>query len=163
MPEQSVTVDAGPFKRAGEHASMATFKIDTLKELRRDQLLILWRAHLDQDPPRLRKELIVPLLAYRLQEREHGGLSQAARRCLGELADEVDGRRRSLSPAGSACKAGTRLVRSWKGELHEVIVSERGFEYRGRRFTTLSVIAREITGTRWSGPVFFGLREKASR
>ena len=64
--------------------------------------------------------------------------------------------------SGSTYKVGTRLVRSWKGELHEVTVLEQGFEHRGQRFNNLSVIAREITGTRWSGPAFFGLREKAS-
>ena len=99
------------------------------------------------------------MLAYRIQEREHGGLSQVARKRLKEAAEQHEGKKRS----GSGHHPGTRLVRSWKGELHEVTVGEHGFEYRGRRFTTLSVIAREITGTRWSGPVFFGLREQASR
>ncbi len=131
-----------------------------LEKLRRDQLLAIWREHFEEAPPaRLRKELMVPLLAYRMQERTHGGLSQRARQRLREIAD---GRRASGPAAGSTYKAGTRLVRSWKGELHQVTVTEHDFEYRGTRYATLSVIAREITGTRWSGPAFFGLREKVS-
>ena len=139
---------------------MSTPKFDTLSKLKREALVPVWREHFNEDPPpRLRKELMVPLLAYRIQEREHGGLSQAVRRRLKELAEREEGKKRS----GSSYQPGTRLVRSWKGELHEVTVAEHGFEYRGRRFATLSVIAREITGTRWSGPVFFGIREQASR
>ena len=103
--------------------------------------------------------MLVPLLLYRVQEQEQGGLSQFARRRLKELAEEGEGRRRS----GASYNTGTRLVRSWKGELHEVTVVEHGFEYRGQRFRNLSAIARTITGTRWSGPVFFGLREGADR
>ena len=56
---------------------------------------------------------------------------------------------------------GVQLVREWRGEMHRVTVPEDGFEYRDRRYPSLSVIAREITGTRWSGPRFFGLREAA--
>ena len=57
---------------------------------------------------------------------------------------------------------GTRLVRDWQGVQHEVTVLSGGFEYRGRRFKSLSVIARTITGTRWSGPLFFGMRKTGS-
>ena len=137
---------------------MSTPKIDQLPKLKREELLPIWQEQFGEDPlPRLRKELMVPLLIYRTQEREHGGLSQAARRRLKEIAEQTVGKRR----AGPGHHPGTRLVRSWKGELHEVTLGEQDFEYRGRHFATLSVIAREITGTRWSGPVFFGLREKA--
>ena len=141
---------------------MSTSEVQNLIKLKREALLPVWREYFDEDPPpRLRKELMVPLLAYRIQEREQGGLSQAARRRLKEHIEQLDGKQGAGSSA--TCRAGTRLVRSWKGELHGVTVLDEGFEYRGNRFATLSVIAREITGTRWSGPVFFGLREKATR
>ena len=55
---------------------------------------------------------------------------------------------------------GTRLIRSWHGEVHEVLSTDRGYEYRRKNYRSLSKIAREITGTRWSGPAFFGIREK---
>ena len=140
-----------------------TTKIGDLSKRKRDELISVWLECFDESPPpRLRKELLVPLLIYRLQERQHGGLSQSARRRLKGLAEQYDGKGRSCAANGLHHRAGTRLVRSWKGELHEVTVTEQGFEYRGQRFPNLSVIAREITGTRWSGPVFFGLREKAS-
>ena len=139
-----------------------TLTSSDLGTLKRDQLLTIWREHFANDPPaRLRKELMVPLLAYRMQEREHGGLSQTARQRLRDVTEALNGRRPSGPVAGSTYKPGTRLVRSWKGELHEVTVAEPGFAYRGSTYATLSVIAREITGTRWSGPAFFGLREKA--
>ena len=133
-----------------------------LTKLKREELTRAWKEHLHSDPPlRLRKEVMASLLAYRIQVREQGDLSQAARRRLKEFIEQLDGKQ----GAGSSvtCKAGTRLVRSWKGELHGVTGLDEGFEYRGNRFATLSGIAREITGTRWSGPVFFGLREKATR
>ena len=102
---------------------------------------------------------MVRAIAYRIQERMLGGLDPATRRRLDRTADELaQGRRPSAGPI--AIKPGTRLLREWGGVVHEVIVLEKSVRYRGELWPSLSAVAREITGSRWSGPRFFGLREK---
>jgi hypothetical protein len=103
---------------------------------------------------------MVPILAYRIQEREYGGLSNVARKRLREIAKSIEPGKQVEGRRSSDLGQGTRLVRSWRGEVHEVEVSDGGFTYRGKRFSNLSQIAREITGTRWSGPVFFGTKQR---
>jgi hypothetical protein len=126
----------------------------------KEQLLVIWKESFGSDAPvHLRKELMVPILAYRIQEREYGGLSLAARRQLKELAKTSSARSSVRSEGRSAVETGSRLMRSWRGEIHEVFVIEDGFECRGKQYGSLSKIAREITGTRWSGPLFFGTRK----
>ena len=98
---------------------------------------------------------MVPILAYRIQEREYGGLANAARKRLRDIAGK-----QARGRGSSGLDHGTRLVRSWKGEVHEVEVSNGTFAYRGKQYSNLSRIAREITGTRWSGPVFFGTKPR---
>jgi Protein of unknown function (DUF2924) len=100
-------------------------------------------------------------IAYKIQECAHGGLSRATLRKLQALAEQLEaGDGRWLDPY-PALKPGTRLVRSWGGEAHSVLVLDEGFEYRGARFRSLSQIARAITGGRWSGPRFFGLKRRS--
>ena len=106
---------------------------------------------------------MVPILAYRIQEREYGGLSHAARKRLKEIAQSVESRKRPAREASAQIDTGSRLIRSWHGEVHEVAVTDAGFEYRGRQYSSLSKIAGEITGTRWSGPLFFGTRKAAAK
>jgi hypothetical protein len=134
-------------------------KIAELPKLSKAQLLPVWAENFSTPPPpNLRKELMVPILAYRMQEREYGGLSHATRRKLKEIAIST-----RLKPRGRTTAAdiqeGTTLVRTWKGESHEVRVFSDRYEYRGQRFGSLSEIARAITGTRWSGPAFFGTKK----
>jgi hypothetical protein len=132
-------------------------RIAALPALNKTQLLVVWRENFPHPPPpKLRKELMVPVLAYRMQEKEFGGLSQRARKKLQELA--------ASSPKGkqrpNAVQDGTRLVRTWRGEVHEVRVADSGYVYRGQQYSSLSRIARAITGTQWSGPLFFGTNKK---
>jgi Protein of unknown function (DUF2924) len=135
-------------------------QISTLPSLNKAQLLAIWAENFSKDPPpNLRKELMVPILAYRIQEREFGGLSHAARRRLREVAASLRTDKPSQERPDSARQTGTRLLRLWRGETHEVIASGSGYEYRGQTYSSLSRIAREITGTRWSGPLFFGVRK----
>ena len=102
-------------------------------------------------------------VAYRLQEHQHGGLSPAMKVRLANAAKASDG---GQSRAGGrrasvrhTVKPGTRFLREWGGRNHEVTATAEGrFEYRGTAYRSLSAIAREITGTRWSGPAFFGMR-----
>jgi hypothetical protein len=138
-------------------------EITTLAGKNKTQLLLLWKENFSQDPPNhLRKELMVSILAYRIQEKEYGGLSNNARNRLRDIARTLDSERSSRKRPPSSLKAGTRLVRSWQGVVHEVAVLDNGFEYRSQSYGNLSAIAREITGTRWSGPLFFGIRKKSA-
>ena len=132
--------------------------------MNKQQLLVIWKANFGKAAPaHLRKQLMVPVLAYGIQEREYGGLSHASRKRLRELAESLE----SMSPqkqkviTEDAAESGSRFVRSWHGEIYEVLVKPDGFEYRGRMYGSLSKIACEITGTRWSGPLFFGIRKPA--
>ncbi len=130
-----------------------------LETLARPELRARWDRALGQPAPkRVSRDLLLRALAHHLQEQAEGGLSKAALRRLAGLADpKIDGGR--TRPAAPRPRPGTRLVREWRGEVHRVDVIDGGFDYRGERYASLSRIAREITGTRWSGPLFFGLRK----
>ncbi|MGE0093093.1 MAG: DUF2924 domain-containing protein [Alphaproteobacteria bacterium] len=109
-------------------------------------------------PPHMSRGLLLLSLAYRIQERAFGGLSEATRKKLLKIAADLERDPNCLEPKGPRIKAGTRLVKEWKGEVHEVTVEPDGYTYRNKRYGSLSEIARQITGTRWSGPLFFGLK-----
>ena len=100
-------------------------------------------------------------LAYRIQELAYGGLAGEAKAELERIAEEDDRQRRGgpvqRKKAAPLLRTGTRLIREWDGQRHEVTAVEGGFEYKGRRYRSLSAIAKSITGAHWSGPHFFGL------
>ena len=102
---------------------------------------------------------MIPFLAYRIQENAHGGLKPSTRSELRRIARGIE------NPSASSgqvlqprIKPGTQIIRQWRGETHEVVVIESGYQYRQASYQSLSEIARKITGTRWSGPAFFGLK-----
>ena len=136
--------------------------LDSLDALKPDELAERWRALYGADPPaRLRRPLIIQALAYRLQEKALGGLKPATRRLLEAAAGRREGKLRSARPHPKrSAQAGAVLVREWHGIKHQVTVLKDGFMFKGRQFESLSKVAREITGTRWSGPLFFGLRSR---
>jgi hypothetical protein len=101
---------------------------------------------------------MIPILAYRIQEQTFGPLTLESLRRLRQLARTFEADPRKAIPSGPRIKAGTRLVRQWRGEVHVVNVQAKDFEYKGSRYQSLSEIARLITGTRWSGPLFFGVK-----
>jgi hypothetical protein len=105
---------------------------------------------------------MLPILAYYLQAQEFGGLSEASVRRLRKLAATFEANPNAVVSNRPPIKPGTRLVREWKEQVHVVEVETKGYAYRGSRYENLSEIARLITGTRWSGPLFFGLRTKPS-
>jgi hypothetical protein len=107
------------------------------------------------------RDLMIREVAYKMQERAHGGLAPTIKRRLRTLAVEFEANgANSLVPA-PLLKPGTRLLREWQGRTHTVIVLDDAFEYDGERYQSLTQIARHITGARWSGPRFFGLRKAA--
>jgi hypothetical protein len=132
-------------------------QLAALPNLERKALQSLWQGLFARLPnPALRREVLIPILAYRLQEQEFGGLRNSLKKQLVNLAGI--GRNSGIEPNLLRPKPGTRFVREWKGKLHEVSVLPDGYEYNDQSFGSLSEIARLITGTRWSGPAFFGLR-----
>lgn len=112
-------------------------------------------------PPRMSRNLLLRAIAYRIQERALGGLDPSTRRRFDRAAADVAAGR-NPAPLAPRIKPGTRLLREWQGRVHEVIVLEKGVEYRGEPWPSLSAVAREITGARWSGPRFFGLKGTAN-
>ena len=107
------------------------------------------------------RDLMIREIAYKMQERAHGGLALAVKRRLRALAEEFEANGAgSLAPA-PLLKPGTRLLREWGGKTHTVIVLDDGFEYDGERYQSLTQIAVRITDAHWSGPRFFGLGKAA--
>lgn len=139
-------------------------QIAKLRVLSRSELLDLWQELYNKAaPPGIRREILVPFLAYRIQENAYGGLKPTALAELRRIARALDRNRRSNEPLGRPrIKPGTRLFRQWRGHTHEVFVTESGYEYRQVSYRSLSEIARRITDTRWSGPAFFGLKKASS-
>lgn len=131
--------------------------LEALRDMSRGDLLELWdRETLGTLPNRTSTQFLARLLAYELQARQHGGLRKRTRSALQAIvANGVP-----ESPAKVAT-TGTRLVREWNGIRHVVDVTKEGAFYRGKTYRSLSAVAREITGARWSGPRFFGLQRKA--
>jgi hypothetical protein len=136
-----------------------TITIESLEKRSFSELQRVWRSLNLRDPPRVRRRILAGLLAYKLQEKNQCAAPSDLARRLKQIAG-ADGREPNVAAAEQQIKPGTRLQRMWKNELHEVTALGANFSYRGRIYDNLSVIAREITGTRWSGPAFFGLRNK---
>jgi Protein of unknown function (DUF2924) len=134
-----------------------------LPTMDRKALLKLWRELFDRVPiPALRRETLIPVLAFRIQEKVFGGLKESTARKLRELAEErAVGE--TLVQTMLRPKIGTRYVREHAGKLHEVTVLDAGYEYEGATYRSLTEIAKIITGSKWSGPAFFGLKRKARR
>jgi hypothetical protein len=132
--------------------------IASLSKLGIDELRERWKAMFGKPPSRdISRSFLTRAIAYRLQEKALGGLKASTRRLLAEFAhDGANGS--ALAVPSRIVQPGAVLVREWRGISHQVSVFEKGFCFRGRRYRSLSEVAREITGTRWSGPLFFGLR-----
>jgi hypothetical protein len=135
-------------------------QLDRLHELDTEELREQWQTLFGADPPsKLRSSLMIQGIAYRLQEKALGGLKPVTLRLLERIADDAAARRQvSIAPEKIRVSAGTVLIREWHGTKHQVTVARDGFLYRAKRFHSLSQIARMITGSRWSGPLFFGLK-----
>jgi hypothetical protein len=135
-------------------------RLAALKAMKTPELKEQWRDLFGTEPPPYNRRFFESRLAYRIQELAYGGLKPETVKRLEALGEQLDG--------GSIAKrrmrqerrpiAGTRLIRDWQGVEHTVTVLADGFEWQGRPYRSLSAIARAITGTRWNGWVFFGLK-----
>lgn len=134
---------------------IAALKAMSVKELKTE-----WERLLGSAAPNNSRAFLEARIAYRLQELTYGGPDHETRRMLDLLADEVEGvsRRKNQIADPRNPVAGTRLIREWNGVEHTITVLKDGFEWQGRKYKSLSGIAREITGVRWNGYRFFGLQ-----
>jgi hypothetical protein len=132
-------------------------QIAGLRTLPRHELLEMWEKLFKRGVPQgIRRELMIPVLAYQIQENAYGGLKLSTRSELRRIAREFEKAKDSPKlGVRTKMKTGTRIYREWRGETHEVIITEEGYEYRGVACRSLSEIARKITGVQWSGPAFF--------
>jgi hypothetical protein len=124
------------------------------------QLRAVWRESWRRPAPDFAPDLLRRGIAWKLQSRVHGVLPSDTKRILEAAADRLRNGAPITSVKSITLKPGTRLVRSWRGKTHQVIVLESGYEHEERRYTSLTQIASAITGSRWSGPVFFGLKKR---
>jgi hypothetical protein len=123
----------------------------------RDRYVALFR----RDPPKaFGPDLLRRSVAQKMQENSYGGLSKGMQRELDRLVAAMIAKPGERLPVARRAQSGTVLVRDWKGKSHRVMIMEEGFGYDGRSYASLSEIARLITGTRWNGPRFFGLRRQ---
>ncbi len=151
-------------------------EIETLAQLDLHDLRVRWRRMFRTPPPdRLGASLLRRILAHKLRARAMGDLDAESVRFLERIVRDHDDRRRAGAvkpkavpvvpavPRERGHREGTLFVREFAGEMHRVVVVKGGFDWRGVVYRSLSQIARQITGTTWNGPRFFGLRDKPER
>ena len=136
-----------------------TAEIAQLDGLGLGALRDLWRQRLGSPPRFASTELTRLWLAWELQARARGGYDPATRRRLKQLSKSSKADAPPTSAALGALKPGAVLTREWGGVTHRVMVLEEGFAWAGQNYGSLSEIATRISGTRWSGPRFFGLKQ----
>jgi hypothetical protein len=137
---------------AAEIASLSKLNIDELRER--------WKAICGKAPSReIGRSFLTRAISYRLQERAYGGIKPSTSRLLTRAVEET-ATGSSKRPQTRMAQSGTILIREWQGIAHRVTMLDDGVSFNGKRYRSLSEVAREITGSRWSGPRFFGLRSQ---
>lgn len=127
-------------------------------------LRVRYREVFRTDPPKaFGPDLLRRSIAHRIQEKAYGGLPAPARRLFDQLVKAAMAKPNGRLELPRRIKPGSELVRTWKGKSYRVTVMADGFAHEGKTFTSLSEIASEITGTKWNGPRFFGLRSAPNR
>ena len=141
-------------------------RLAALKTMPTPELKTQWRELFDSEPPPFNRRYLESRLAYRIQELAYGGLKPDTVKRLEALGEQLDGGNittRRIRGGDLKPIAGTRLIREWQRTEHVVTVTQDGYEWQGRPYQSLSAIARAITGTRWNGWVFFGVRGARAR
>ena len=146
-------------------AKSVVAQVVELDHLPMNTLRAKWQTLFGTEPPDTRnKRQLTIRLAYRIQELAFGGLSREAREKLEKLAgmsaSGIDGSSVARDPDKPV--PGTKFIREWQGAKVEVTALEEGFEYAGKNYRSLTAVATEITGTKWNGPDFFGLRRRTT-
>lgn len=147
--------------RAYEHAHgpvSIDAKVRSLEILNREALVAEWIKINKRPPPlNLSRGFLLRAITYQIQEADLGGLKKSVRERLRKIAAGINAEER----APSQVNPGTRFLREWHGVTHEVVIEERGVRYQGKIYRSLSEVAQVITGTKWSGPMFFGLKKRS--
>jgi Protein of unknown function (DUF2924) len=139
-------------------------ELSGLETLDNPALKARWRSlYGTEPPPRISRDLLIRAVAYRIQENALGGLKLSTRKLLGRVANDAAARKTSKVVPVRKIGLNTILIREWGGTRHEVTVLEKGAMFRGKRYRSLSQVARVITGSHWSGPLFFGLKAPAKK
>ena len=141
-------------------------RVAAIKTMPTPALKTMWRDLHGTEAPPYNRRFLESRLAYRIQELAYGGLKPETVRRLERLGEELDGgdkKKRGMRLDRDRPITGTRLLREWQGVEYIVTVTADGFEWQGRPYKSLSAIARAITGTRWNGWVFFGLKNHRGR
>jgi hypothetical protein len=137
-------------------------RLVALPTMSKAALCDLWKQFFHSDPSSdLRRNLMIPILAYRIQEHAFGSLSARTRERLRQLSQAFEKGRDPTAVRAPLLRPGTRLVRQWGDVVYLVNIQTDGYEYQGIRYKSLSAVARRITGTRWSGPLFFGIKHES--
>ena len=156
-PEQAIFPSPIP-------AESLAARLNALKALRYPELRAEWRRLYRVLPPkRVARELLLLGVAWKVQEQTQGGLGAATRRSLAGLIETLERDGDVKRTRVVQLKPGAKLVREWHGKTHTVMVLDEGFEWRGKRWRSLTTIAHAISGAHWSGPRFFGLTGRATR
>ena len=152
--------------KSGRNQNSVLRQLAALQKLSEPELREKWRDLYGSEPPYFRPTFLRKRLAFRIQELFYGTLSDESVKKLSEMAlnDPMSNiSRHEKNPKGNNADEktlpGTRLLREWNGRQYEVIAKEKGFEYDGMEFRSLTAVARKITGVQWNGPVFFGLKK----
>ena len=146
-------------KRGIQDATACREALSRLPTLEIGELRQQWRGlYKTQAPPNLSRELLLGAVAYRMQEVALGGLCPARQRQLRQMALQFNRTGAAYTLPRPELKPGTRLIREWQGRTYDVLVLDDGFSWQNTRYRSLSAVARKITGTAWSGPLFFGLK-----
>ena len=146
-------------KRGIQDATACREALSRLPTLEIGELRQQWRGlYKTQAPPNLSRELLVRAVAYRMQELALGGLRPEPRRQLLRIAQQFKETGAAKTTSRPNLRPGTRLLREWQGRTYDVLVLDDGFSWQNTRYRSLSALARKITGTAWSGPLFFGLK-----
>jgi len=137
-------------------------RLAALKTTSTPDLKSQWRELFESEPPAFNRRYLESRLAYRIQELAYGGLKPETVKRLEILGEQLDGGNITLRRIRADLKpiAGTKLIREWQGIEQTVTVLADGYEWQGRPYRSLSAVARAITGTRWNGWVFFGLKSQ---
>jgi hypothetical protein len=154
----------GPPLKSDDDAVQIEKEIATLRTISIAALKERWQKLFKNSAPKyFRREFLIRAIAYQLQVEMFGGLSSETKRKLRQIAEALrDGAEPALASA-PRIKPGTKLIRSWKGETHIVTALDQGFEWKRKRYESLSEVARAITGTRWNGLLFFGVKRRPAK
>ncbi|MCL6270257.1 DUF2924 domain-containing protein [Sansalvadorimonas sp. 2012CJ34-2] len=144
------------------HETLAA-QVAKIMTMNNTQLNHTWKELLGTDAPPLHTKILRQRLAWKVQEKALGGLSDLAKKRLLQVKQSI--LKGKKTPRAKTCHlpAGTRLMREYQHEEHEVVVTNEGFEYRGQLYKSLTAIAKVITGSQWNGPAFFGLRKEQQK